>query len=84
MSQSLALKTNGMVVVWGAKGSSQGVVPPGLSNVVAISAGYHHNLALKADGTAAAWGVNSESQCDVPAGLSNVVAVAGGGYMVWH
>jgi alpha-tubulin suppressor-like RCC1 family protein len=34
-------------------------VPTGLTNVVAIAAGYgYHTLALKADGTVAAWGNN--------------------------
>ena len=32
-------------------------VPPGLSGVTAIAAGYH-NLALKNDGTVVAWGDN--------------------------
>ena len=52
--------------------------PAGLSNVVAISAGYGHNLAAKADGTVVAWGNHNNGQCNVPAGLSNVVDVAAG------
>src|SRR5262249_39487308 len=54
------------------------IVPPGLSNVVAIAAGYYHSVAVKSDGTVVAWGDNSQSQCSTPVGLA-AVAVAGGG-----
>ncbi len=57
--------------------------PPGLSNIVAISASpgndHHISLALKADGTVVGWGFNFYGGLDVPPGLSNVVAVAAGG-----
>jgi alpha-tubulin suppressor-like RCC1 family protein len=53
--------------------------PPGLSNVVAISAGGHYSLALKSDGTVVAWGSDSANQCKIPEGLSNVIAIAAGG-----
>lgn len=53
-------------------------VPPGLSNVVAITTGQGHALALKDDGTVRAWGGNWEGQITVPPGLSNVVAIAAG------
>jgi hypothetical protein len=52
--------------------------PPGLSNVVAISAGAYHGVALKTDGTVVAWGENFHGQTNVPANLSNVVAIAAG------
>jgi hypothetical protein len=55
-------------------------VPGGLTNVVAIAAGYLHSLALKADGTVVAWGDNLFGQSTVPAGLTQVVAVSGGVY----
>jgi len=61
------------LVTWG-----QTNVPPGLTNVVAISAygsdGNIHILALKADGTVVGWGRNT----NVPAGLSNVMAISVG------
>src|SRR5262249_17720859 len=44
---NLALKTNGSVVAWaGANGSAFGLtnLPPGLTNIAAISAGYDHSL----------------------------------------
>ncbi|MGA2863507.1 MAG: LamG-like jellyroll fold domain-containing protein [Verrucomicrobiota bacterium] len=55
-------------------------IPFGLSNVLAIAAGYHHSLALKADGTLVAWGDDTYGQTSVPPDLKNVVAIAGGGY----
>ncbi len=65
---TLALKTDGTVVAWGAGATTNGngsflaaewgqiVVPPGLSNVVAIEAGGYHSTALKSDGTVVVWG----------------------------
>ncbi|MEJ0090787.1 MAG: hypothetical protein WDM80_13720 [Limisphaerales bacterium] len=51
-------------------------VPAGLTNVIAVSAGYNHALALKADGTVVGWGWSDAT--NVPAGLSNVVSIATG------
>lgn len=87
---SLALKSDGTVVAWGAgttnepQGGSgsvnwgQSIVPSGLSNVVAVSAGQHFSLALKDDGTVAAWGRNDMGQASVPAGLAEVRAISAG------
>jgi hypothetical protein len=78
---TLALKSNGTVVAWGYNDYGQTDVPPGLSNVTAISAGgacpYDcggSSVALRTDGTVVAWGLSS----DVPAGLTNVTAIAAG------
>ncbi len=49
--QSVALKSDGTVVVWGDNTYGQRNVPAGLTNVVAIASGGNHVLALKADGT---------------------------------
>jgi hypothetical protein len=63
------LKSDGSVVVWGSQTSL-----PGLSNVIAIAAGWDYTLALLSNQTVIAWG----AQTDVPANLSNVVAIAAG------
>ena len=55
-------------------------MPNGLTNVVAIAAGYFHSVALKADGTVVAWGDNGQRQLNMPEGLTNVVSIAAGGY----
>ena len=62
----------------------QELVPPDLTNVIAIAAGHTHCLALRSDGTVAAW-PNWPASGDLyhaitngPAGLSNVVAIAAG------
>jgi hypothetical protein len=45
-TQCLALKSDGTVVAWGNNGSGQASVPPGLADVIAVSAGAYHSLAL--------------------------------------
>src|SRR5437773_638779 len=52
--------------------------PPGLSNVVQISAGARHALALLRDGTVVGWGSDDLGQAVPPPGLSNVIAIVAG------
>jgi len=70
--------TGGRVKAWGDGSSGQTNVPPGLTNVIAVSGGANHALALKNDGTVVAWGNNGFRQTNVPDGLVNVVEVSGG------
>ena len=71
---SLGLSSNGTIIVWGSNLRHGTDIPSGLSNVVAIAAGWTHCLALRRDGTVVGWGSPG-----VPLGLSNVVAIAAGG-----
>ena len=85
----VVLKADGTVVSRGSLPSAP-VVPAGLYNVAAISAGGGHVLALKTDGTVVGWGANSYGEATgitnsspgtVMIGgqvLSNVVAVSAG------
>ncbi len=62
------------------------VVPQGLTNIVAVAAGYAHGIALKSDGSIIGWGHYALSQSDftptipvvVPEAATNIVAIAGG------
>ncbi len=80
-SDSLALKADGTVVVWGHNAwYDQMNVPAGLTDVVAISAAKNHSLALKADGTVVDWGsFQFGIPINMPISLTNVVAIAAGG-----
>jgi hypothetical protein len=78
-ADSLALSSDGRVLVWGAPGALTNM-PAGLTNAQAVAAGEGHCLALKNDGTVLAWGQNDHLQASVPAGLTNVIAIATGKY----
>jgi len=65
------------------------IVVPGLSGIVAVSAGEHHTVALKSNGTLVAWGNNNYGQLGDGTstnryrpvaihGLSGIVAVSAG------
>jgi alpha-tubulin suppressor-like RCC1 family protein len=89
---AMALKSDGTVWMWGdntygelgngstvTSSSTPGQVV-GLSDVVAISAGYQFSAAVRSDGTVWTWGGDSDSgQSNVPVqvkGLSGVTALA--------
>jgi alpha-tubulin suppressor-like RCC1 family protein len=75
----LVLLSNGVVVAWDAHQYSYGqsAVPSGLSNVIAIAAGFYHGMAVTG-GTVVGWGTSTFGQLNIPAGLNNVVAVSAG------
>jgi hypothetical protein len=70
------LYSNATVTAWGANYYGGLNVPPGLTGVLAIAAGYYHGLALKNDGTVIGW-ANTDG-ANVPAGLANIRAIAAG------
>lgn len=76
--QDQAFVTGQRVFSWGLNTSGQTNVPAGLSNSVAIAAGYSHSLALKNDGTIAAWGLNTSGQLTIPGTATNVLSIAAG------
>ena len=80
LSQSAATlcQATGTIIAWGANDSFQSVVPPGVTNAMAVAGGESHSVALKPDGTVVAWGFNVSGQTNVPAGLSGVAAISAG------
>jgi hypothetical protein len=68
------------VICWGSSFSGITNVPPSLTNVRAIAAGYNHCLALVSNGTVVAWGDNSANQTNLHPSLTNITAIAAGQY----
>jgi hypothetical protein len=66
----------GEVVVWGTNDYGALAIPPGLTNVVAISAAYRASAALKKDGTVVVWGDGQNALTSVPALAINSVAIS--------
>jgi len=77
---SLAVKSNGTVVVWGDNTYSQTNAPAGLTNAKTIAGGNAHSLSSESNGTMVAWGNNYFGQINFPPGLIQVLAIAAGGY----
>lgn len=90
MSHSVALSSNGTVYVWGSNAQMQLALSntsveqkepaqvSGLSNVVAVAAGYDFSVALSFDGTVYTWGGGIQSSPTAVSGLNNIVSVAAG------
>jgi hypothetical protein len=77
---SLAIKSNGTVVVWGDNTFGQTNAPAGLTNATSIAGGNAHSLSLESNATMVAWGNNYFGQTNFPPGLIQVLAIAAGGY----
>jgi alpha-tubulin suppressor-like RCC1 family protein len=103
-NHTCALKADRTVACWGSNDSGQLGVGPnansniratptqviGLTDAVALSAGFNHTCALKADGSAACWGNNTSGEVGdgttvtkvittAVTGLTDAVAISAGG-----
>ena len=78
-NDSLAVKSDGTLIGWGADDYGKATPPAGLTGMVAVAAGAYHSLALKGDGTVVGWGYNYSGEATPPGGLTNAVAIAAGG-----
>jgi hypothetical protein len=72
---SLSIHGAGQIMAWGDNSDGQTNVPPALTTVVAIAAGWHHCLALKPDGNVVGWGYNGNGETTVPGDLVDAVAI---------
>lgn len=75
---SVALRSDGKVVVWGKNFSNQTNIPVGLSGVMMVSAGGYHSVVLIDDGSIISWGGNPNLV--PPKNLGSVVSIAAGMY----
>ncbi|MBI5384137.1 MAG: hypothetical protein HZA90_05565 [Verrucomicrobia bacterium] len=71
--------TGGKVVAWGENEDGQCSLPPGLTNVVAMTGGWDSSFALRSDGSLTAWGGGYGGAKEFPPDLTNVAALATGG-----
>src|ERR1041385_4833468 len=79
---SLTLMADGSMSSFGDTAYYIGGVPTGLTNVVAIAAGWSNGVALVSDGTVQEWTVNWIYPFPPPtvAGISNLAAISAGYY----
>lgn len=77
---SIALRNDGTVSVWGDNSYGQTNLPSELSNVVQVAqgGGYYFELALRADSTVVAWGSDRYGAVSGASGLTNVAAISAG------
>ena len=87
-THSVALRSDGTVLVWGGNGSGQlarsgrsmsstALPVPGLDSIAAVAAGARHSLALRSDGVVLAWGANGSRQLGNDSNGTAVVQVPG-------
>ena len=87
-AHTCALRATGQVLCWGRNfegeiGNGGTVSPqlspvtvPGVSNAVAITAGFHGNCALRADGAVLCWGANSDGSGGTDPHVANPIVNA--------
>jgi alpha-tubulin suppressor-like RCC1 family protein len=71
----------GQVTAWGLSGGlnvGATTVPPGATNLLAISSGGYFNFLLKGDHSLSGWGRNVYGDIVVPDGVSNVISIDSG------
>ncbi|MHC5140308.1 MAG: RCC1 domain-containing protein, partial [Planctomycetota bacterium] len=79
MYHSIAVKSDGSLLIWGDDNYDQVSGFPGGSGFEAVAAGYYHSVVIKSDFSLEDWGDNYYGQLDgTPAG-TNFIAVAAGG-----
>ncbi|WP_107841853.1 S-layer homology domain-containing protein [Metasolibacillus meyeri] len=78
-NNSIALKSDGTVIVWGNNVTSWAKPPEELKDVVEIYAKDTVFLARKSNGTLIAWGSNNVGETTIPAGLNKVISMASAG-----
>ncbi len=80
-SQTFGLRRDGTVISW-MQGNE--LLPPGLSNVVAIASGgatpqnFGHDYALLTDGTPVGWGNDFSSELEFPNELTSIIKISCG------
>jgi len=72
------VNTYGTIAGWGNNDAGQLDYMPTATDVVQVSAGWHHSIALHADGTVTTWGETLNHQQDNTPSGSNFVAVSAG------
>ena len=84
-AHTVAVTSNGHVVVWGAGATNEGdpnwgqqAVPTNIGAVSRIATKGCHITAQLADGSVRCWGRNAEEQCDIPPKLGVVLQIAAG------
>ena len=75
-NHSLALKSDGTIVGWGADDFGETVPPGNIGPVTAIATGYWHSVALKQNGQVVTWGWTAPT----PADVGTATAIAAGAY----
>jgi len=71
---------DGKVRAWGNHQDGQANVPPGLGEVVQLSAGFNHSVAVQADGQIVIWGGLENGRGSIPARVRPGARVVAGAY----